>query len=213
MAYIYLITNNVNGKVYVGKTEDSLKKRFQEHCADSKKERNKNRPLYRAMNKYGCENFTISLLEETDQPEAREEFWIEQKQSYHRGYNATRGGDGKKYLDYDLIYNTYCKLQNATRTAEVLDTSVDTVLAIAHQRGKVLSSHEVLRASSGKAILMFSLDGKLEQTFDTLADAAKFLQVNKITPTINDRGIIVHLRDCANSKRKTAYKKLWKWKN
>jgi group I intron endonuclease len=66
MAYIYMITNEINGKVYVGKTEESIQKRFVEHCADSKKERNKNRPLYRAMNKYGVENFTIHLLEETD---------------------------------------------------------------------------------------------------------------------------------------------------
>ena len=36
MAYIYLITNNVNDKKYVGKTEQSIQKRFLEHCADSK---------------------------------------------------------------------------------------------------------------------------------------------------------------------------------
>lgn len=74
MAYIYLIANDVNEKCYVGKTEKSLSRRFQEHCAESKRERNKNRPLYRAMNKYGVEHFSISLLEETNQPEEREIF-------------------------------------------------------------------------------------------------------------------------------------------
>ena len=211
MAYIYMITNEINGKVYVGKTEESIHKRFVEHCNDSRKDRCKNRPLYRAMIKYGCENFTVSLLEETDIPEVREEFWIEQKNSYHNGYNATRGGDGKKYLDYDLIYNTYCEIQNATKTAKILGISFDTVRAVVRQRGQELDGNTVLRTAFGKAISMYSLAGELEQSFETMSDAAKYLQVNNITPTINDRGIIVHLRDCANGKRKTAYKKLWKW--
>ena len=206
-----MITNEINGKVYVGKTEESIQKRFVEHCNDSKRERCKNRPLYRAMNKYGCENFTVSLLEETDAPEIREEFWIEQKNSYHNGYNATRGGDGKKYLDHNLIYDTYCEVQNATKVAELLGVSIDTVLAVARRRGKVLDNKAVVRAAFGKVICMYDLNGNLEHTFETLADAAKYLQVNKFTPTVDDRGIVVHLRDCANGKRKTAYKKIWRW--
>ena len=211
MAYIYLITNRINGKVYVGKTEESIQKRFQEHCADSKKERCKNRPLYRAMNKYGCENFTVSLLEETDQPEIREEFWIEQKKSYYDGYNATRGGDGKKYLDYDLIYNTYCDIQNATKVAELLGISVDTVSYVVKQRGSTKASREVARDTYGKEFKMYSLAGELEQTFKTVHDAARYLQQNNITPTPKVTGIIVHLTACANGKRKTAYRKRWSW--
>ena len=211
MAYIYLITNNVNNKVYVGKTEDSIEKRFAEHCSDSKKERCKNRPLYRAMNKYGCENFSVSLLEETDQPEIREEYWIEQKQSYHSGYNATRGGDGKKYLDYDLIYNTYCELQNATHTAAKLGISFDTVQVVVYQRGRMKPMQEISREAYGKSISMYDSIGNLEQIFETLNDAARFLQANNLTPTVNIRGIASHIRDCANGKRKTAYKKVWQW--
>jgi group I intron endonuclease len=113
MAYIYLITNTINGKVYVGKTEGSIEHRFKKHICDSRKERCKNRPLYRAINKYGVENFKIELIEETDTPEIREEYWITYYNSYHNGYNATRGGDGKKYLDYDAVLNTYLQYKNS----------------------------------------------------------------------------------------------------
>ena len=41
------------------------------------------------MRKYGVENFQIELLEETDIPEEREVFWIEQKGSFKNGYNAS----------------------------------------------------------------------------------------------------------------------------
>ena len=77
MAYIYKITNNINGKIYIGKTEFSVEKRFREHCLDYKKERFEKRPLYSAMNKYGIENFSVETIEETDNPEEREKYWIE----------------------------------------------------------------------------------------------------------------------------------------
>ena len=110
MAYIYQITNNINGKIYVGKTNFPIEKRFKEHCKDAFRERNEKRPLYAAMRKYGTENFSISLLEETDNPEEREVYWIESLGSFKKGYNATIGGDGKRYLDYDLIVATYQEL-------------------------------------------------------------------------------------------------------
>ena len=93
MAYIYQITNNINGKIYIGKTEFSLEKRFKEHCKDAFKREDEKRPLYAAMRKYGIENFKISLIEETENPEEREIFWIEQKRSFKNGYNATIGVD------------------------------------------------------------------------------------------------------------------------
>ena len=103
MPYIYQIVNDINDKVYVGKTNFSLEKRFKEHCKDAFNRKYEKRPLYSAMRKYGVEHFHIELLEETDNPEEREKYWIEQKHSYENGYNATKGGDGKSYLDYDLI--------------------------------------------------------------------------------------------------------------
>lgn len=40
MAYIYQITNDINQKIYIGKTECSIEKRFKEHCWDAFRERN-----------------------------------------------------------------------------------------------------------------------------------------------------------------------------
>ena len=73
------------------------------------------------MRKYGIENFHIELIEETNNPEEREVYWIEQKRSFKNGYNATIGGDGKKYIDYDLVIATYQQIQNLTETANVLN--------------------------------------------------------------------------------------------
>ena len=62
MPYIYKIINDINNKIYIGKTTGTVEKRFQEHIKDSKKYY-KNRPLYNAMNKYGIEHFKIEPIE------------------------------------------------------------------------------------------------------------------------------------------------------
>lgn len=51
MSKIYKIINDINDKVYIGKTKLSIEKRFKQHYEDSKKRNKENRPLYKAINK------------------------------------------------------------------------------------------------------------------------------------------------------------------
>ena len=127
MAYIYQIQNDINNKIYVGKTEFSIEKRWKEHCSDYKKEEYRHRPLYKAINKYGIEHFHISLLEETNNPEERERYWIEKLNSFKYGYNATMGGEGKKYIDWDLVVSVYKEVKNQKKTADLLNINETTV--------------------------------------------------------------------------------------
>ena len=64
------------------------------------------------MRKYGIEHFHIELLEETDNPEEREIYWIEKMRSFKYGYNATYGGDGKKYIDDEKLRKDLVRYQN-----------------------------------------------------------------------------------------------------
>ena len=109
MAFIYKITNDINGKVYIGKTSSSIDSRFQEHCKESHGRRWEHRPLYSAMRKYGTQHFYVEQVEECDESVAseREVYWIDFYNSYHNGYNATLGGEGKPFYDYDEIYRLY----------------------------------------------------------------------------------------------------------
>lgn len=107
MGFIYRITNDVNGKIYVGKTESPDPfERWKEHLKDYKRQRCEKRPLYEAMNKYGMEHFHFEVIEETDDTIERERYWINELRTYIgfkdcNGYNATLGGDGKSYLNLD----------------------------------------------------------------------------------------------------------------
>lgn len=109
MAFIYVIENDINDKQYVGKTVFSIEKRWKEHLQDSVKRKEEKRPLYAAMRKYGVEHFSIRVLEEVPDEKAseRETFWISKLNTFHKGYNATMGGDGIQLVDYQHILHLF----------------------------------------------------------------------------------------------------------
>lgn len=86
--YIYLITNNLNGKIYVGKhSTDNLNDGYMGSGV----------AINRAYNKYGKENFTKKILAYADTEEKLnwfECFYIKKYHARTNGYNLTDGGDG-----------------------------------------------------------------------------------------------------------------------
>ena len=213
MAYIYQITNDINGKIYIGKTEFSIEKRFKEHCQDAFRDRNEKRPLYAAMRKYGIEHFHIELIEETNNPEEREIYWIEQKRSFKYGYNATIGGDGKKYIDYDLVISTYKEVKNAVHVAEMFGIHPDSVYNIlkANNISSLYSSeNSPNKELQGKICGMFSTNDELLKSFSTIKDAARYIIQENISKD-NIKGISSHISQVCNGKRKSAYGYHWKF--
>lgn len=211
MAYIYQITNDINGKIYIGKTEFSIEKRFKEHCQDAFRDRNEKRPLYAAMRKYGIEHFHIELIEETDNPEEREVFWIENKRSFKNGYNATVGGDGKKYIDYDLVISTYKEIKSIIDTAKALNISADSVSNILHQNNiSIISSSEVNLNKYGKITNMYSLDGEFLKSFSSTNEAAQYMIDNNLT-NCKKTTIKQHITEVCTGRRNTAAKYKWKY--
>ena len=211
MAYIYQITNDINGKIYIGKTEFSIEKRFKEHCQDAFKDRNEKRPLYSAMRKYGIEHFHIELIEETDNPEEREVFWIEQKRSFKNGYNATVGGDGKKYIDYDLVISSYKEIKSIADTAKALNISADSVSNILHQNNiSIISSSEVNLNKYGKITNMYSLEGEFLKSFSSTNEAAQYMIDNNLT-NCKKTTIKQHITEVCTRRRNTAAKYKWKY--
>ena len=86
--YIYLITNQVNNKIYVGKHHtDNLDDGYM----------GSGKIIKRAITKYGIENFTKVYLAFCDAEEKLnwlEKFYIKKYKAREVGYNLTDGGDG-----------------------------------------------------------------------------------------------------------------------
>lgn len=90
--FIYKIVNNINGKIYVGKTNNPTERKsthFREYLKDETK------LLYKAMRKYGSSNFEFIIIEECEDSiwEEREKYWIAYYESLtDKGYNMIDGG-------------------------------------------------------------------------------------------------------------------------
>lgn len=102
---IYIITNKINNKVYIGQTIQPLKDRWYRHCQQkSLSDSELNMSIKRAILKYGKQNFNIEVLEECDKSilNDREIFYIKKYDSYKNGYNSTIGGGNSKITEYKL---------------------------------------------------------------------------------------------------------------
>ena len=106
---IYLITNVVNGKVYVG-SSTNLKKRRNDHFSDLKRGRHGNPHLQSAYRKYGKDALSFQILEycSTEDLVIREDWWIDLLDAMNpdKGYNllsadrrGANGMTGKKHSD------------------------------------------------------------------------------------------------------------------
>lgn len=94
MIGIYKITNIINGKSYIGLSNNILRRK-KEHFSNYIQPSELNKTLYRAFEKYGKENFTFEILEECQKEELseKEKFWIDYYNTYKDGYNETTGGE------------------------------------------------------------------------------------------------------------------------
>ena len=98
---VYLITNRVNGKQYVGATKCGVKRRFSQHLADATIPR-KRKVLHCAINKYGKDNFDVTVVAECLDKSSlfqAERTLIKAYNTLTAGYNLTSGGEGGQ--DYE----------------------------------------------------------------------------------------------------------------
>lgn len=205
MAYIYKITNIQNGKIYIGKTLGTVEERFKEHCRDSKKERCEKRPLYSAMRKYGIDAFKVETIEEcsADTSSEREIYWIEHYNSFHNGYNATMGGDGKHYVDYDEIYSLWKQGKIIKEISQITGRDENTIRTALNNNG-VTKEERLHRAAVRQGKPVCQLDKNTNQIlgiFENSNDAAR--QVFK------DKECGKHILEVCQGKRKTAYGYKW----
>lgn len=99
--FVYLVTNKVNGKCYVGQHSGNDLQRYWNHCVQKvfRDKHGRNRLLYRALRKYGAENFTTQPLVIVDSKWEMDKYEIGMISAWdlcnpEKGYNLAAGGLG-----------------------------------------------------------------------------------------------------------------------
>lgn len=100
--YIYKIENTVNGKLYIGQTTTSFKKRKTQHLSDLRHTRHGNCHLQNSFNKYGESIFDFKILNWANSLEELnnlETYYLKAYDCFDRekGYNIREGGNNRKH--------------------------------------------------------------------------------------------------------------------
>lgn len=208
MGYIYKITNDINGKVYIGLTDlENPTDRWTKHLSEFISARKyTKRPLYDAMYKYGFEHFHFEVIEETNNLEERERYWINYYRSYIgfedcNGYNATLGGEGSKKLYFtpeeeQFIIESFESGMSCTKISKIVHHTVDNISSFLREKGYVVKINRATKVGQ------YDLAGNFICEYESAAAAAKAL---------DKKGNGSHISEVCNGKRKSSYGYLWKY--
>ena len=182
---------------YVGKTYRYIKDRFQEHIAESNRERSFSRDLYVAMRAYGIENFEIVSLGvyEQGELEKKEIEYIELYDTFKNGYNQTLGGDGKRYISIsdEELTKLYYELGSINKVAEAVGHDSGWISKILKSNGVEIATHKF------EPVLI----NELNMRFIDICSCARWLKENGYTkPSAKLRNVAKGIRRAINGDRK-----------
>jgi len=195
---VYMFINKKNGKCYIGKTTQKLNTRKNQHINTSRI-KGKKQAVHNALAKYGIENFIFEEIWRgpVEELNAREIYEISKRNTIKpNGYNLTPGGEGASHHP-----ETRKKISEAKkgeknymygRTGEK------------HHNYGIPCSEETKKkisdANRGKKVNKYTLDGEYLETFNSMADAARSINID-----------ISCISRCCNGHRKTSSGFVWKY--
>lgn len=201
---IYKITNKINNKCYIGQTIKNAEERWKEHKSHAfgTHPNDINKTLYKAIRKYGLENFIFEVLQDNietyEQLDKAEIYWIDFYNSFIKGYNETFGGQKyHKILPNKEIIEDYYKTRSARKTALNFGIDHSTVDDILNQNN---IPRFTFRQATGQRIKISK--NNFEKEFDSVKDCAEWFVVNKICKTSNVESARTGLK---NARAKTGY--------
>lgn len=188
---IYKFKNKINGKVYIGQTTKPLRKRVIQHMTNSRPNTKCHKTYFHnALNKYGIQNFDLTIVERccsVEELDEREIYWIAYYNSTNKqyGYNIDSGGSKGK-ITKRLSTEHKQKLLEANlgkhrseSTKKQLSNTHKTKWKDPEFRRAHISSIMKIAGINKKPIYQYSLSGQFIQKWESTQSVCKFLYGNE----------------------------------
>lgn len=195
---IYKITNNINGKFYIGQAED-IYHRFRTHFWVHG--RHHNSAIDAAIHKYGLDNFTLDILEQCPKEclNEREKYWGEE---YYKGlcyapegYNIALLGGNQisigncvQVSQYTLTGELIATYMSYSEAGRAMNTSAMAIRQAAMRQGTSCNYQWAIgnapniqpyqRKITGYKVQAYNKEHEIELEFNTQTDAAKYFGIS-----------------------------------
>lgn len=168
---IYKFQNLITQEVYIGQSIN-LEARYQRHKRDWV---NGTTNFYKAIQKYGWNNFSYEVIEnclETELNE-KEQFWVNYYDSYNNGYNMTLGGSNQHSVSHQKIYELYDNGMSPIQIAKKLKIGTSTVYQSLNSYLPYINQERDLNYT----IYQYDLEGNYIQSWNSCKEAGNNLNI------------------------------------
>lgn len=218
MGYIYQITQD-DLPIYVGQTIKPIQDRWYEHLYLSRK--GSGFEIHNRIKNNKNATFSILVLEETEDLDNREKYWIEKLHTYisDGGCNLTKDGqsaadslkkpcyqydiNGKFIAEFESVNTAARSLgKNHCNISKTLDGKFNTTYGYRWSYNKVefLPPLQNTYTGASKAVYQYDLSGNFIAKYSSTKEAARILGKSQ-----------GNISSAANGKRKTAYGYKWSY--
>lgn len=199
--WIYCIINKVNGKRYIGQTNDFERRRREHFCSSV----TWCPALHRAILKYGSDNFTMEPIVTftainrevcVDIMNKLEVFYIKKfhTMSHQNGYNVNEGGGGNVGFHHSEETK---RIISQKMTGRKMPKEFGDAIRARHP--------EVTLPDNRRTVWLYTLDGRFAREYNSITLAMEALGQNNPTAKAN-------IRRALNEPSFQAYGYLWRYK-
>jgi len=163
---IYMITNIINDKKYIGQSRNLWKRIREGHVG--KLRTNLHYNIQNAWNKYGEDNFKFEIIEEcvnNSELKTREQYWMDYYKSYNKdvGYNIRGKADNNHgYLESEELKKIKSERMKGENNYMYGKTHTDEV-------------KRIIALNTMKKVYQLDLSGNLLNTFESSTEASNVL--------------------------------------
>ena len=170
----------MNQKVYIGQTSETIEKRFARHMGYQKNEHDTK--FYRAIRKYGKENFKIEAIDFADTQEEldqKEVYYIKLYDSVKSGYNS-KDSIGKCGGDTLSEHQNLNEIKEKIRQSKLGDKNPMKIYGGLHGPRNGMYGKNGKLNPFAKRCKAVSIDGTDTKYFDTLTELQQYFNVTTL---------------------------------